>query len=289
MEQALARGMRLHFESRPSPPLPPRSGFVQPHGREGRAQERRAPLTVNVRRHIDSAMSNESAEILITKLGAARRLLRAAIRMHFHHEDELAVHTVAAAAYGILKDLKKQRGLNEAQFARESELLGMLVLAKKLASGQQLPTDVLSDTYFLSLIDRLVEHFRITPDTDISKIAPTVVLNSAETADFWRSNNRASNFLKHADQDSGAALSLKEVKNFELLMRAMFSYESVAPDDLGFEGLVLQVFFLAEHNSELDSSHPLFNAVAKLRPMSSDERVEFSAFQLDRPRPAAIE
>lgn len=62
--------------------------------------------------------------------------------MHFHLEDELAIHAVGSAAYGILKDLKKQRGLNEAQFALETEALGMLALAKKRASGQ-LPSDIL--------------------------------------------------------------------------------------------------------------------------------------------------
>ena len=233
-------------------------------------------------------MSSESAEIVVTKLGAARRLLRAAIRMHFHREDELAVHTVASAAYGILKDLKKQRGRNEAQFAVETEALGMLALAKKRAS-HKLPSDILSDAHFVGFLDQLVERLGITPDTDISKIAPSVVLDSASTATFWRANNRASNFLKHADQDSEAALSLKEVNNLQLLMRAMFSYESVAPGDLGFEGVVLQVYFLAEHHSDIESSHPFSNLVAKLRPMGTDERVEFSAFQLDRPRPQGIE
>lgn len=233
-------------------------------------------------------MSSESAEILITKLGAARRLLRAAIRMHFHREDELAVHTVASAAYGILKDLKKQRGLNEAQFAVETEVLGMLALAKKRAS-HKLPPDILSDTYFVGFLDQLVEDLGITPETDVSKIAPSVVLDSASTASFWRANNRASNFLKHADQDSEAALSLKEIKNFQLLIRAMFSYESVAPDDLGFEGVVLQVHFLAEHHSDSELSHPFSDLVAKLLPMSPDERVEFSAFQLDRLRPPGIQ
>ena len=233
-------------------------------------------------------MSSQSAEILVTKFAAARRLLRAAIRMHFHSEDELAVHTVAAAAYGILKDLKKQRGLNEAQFATETTALGILALAKKRASGQ-LPPDMHSDAYFLSFLDHLVERLGITPVTNISEIACSVVLDEASTAHFWRANNRASNFLKHADQDSEAALSLREVKNLELLMRAVLSYESVAPDDLGFVGVVLQIYSLAELDEELDSLHPLSRPVARLRAMSATERVAFSAFQLDRPPPDGMD
>jgi hypothetical protein len=235
-------------------------------------------------------MSPRSAEILVTKLGAVRRLLRAAIRMHFHREDELAVHAVASAAYGILKDLKKQRGLSEAQFALETEVLGMLELAKKRASNE-LPADILADTYFRGVLDELVELLGITPATDISKIAPSVFLDSASTSSFWRSNNRASNFLKHADQDSEAVLSLKEVNNFQLLMRSMLAYESLAPNDLGFEGVVLQVYLLADlaDQSPLEASHPFAGIVGKLRGMSPDERVKFAAFQLDRPRPPGID
>ena len=233
-------------------------------------------------------MPSNSAQVLITKFGAARRLLRAAIRMHFHREDELAVHSVASAAYGILKDLKKQRGQNEAQFAIEHEVLGMLMFAKERTS-HQLPTEVLSDVYFVSCLDQLVELFSITPETDISQIAPSVMLDAASTAAFWRTNHRASNFLKHADQDAEAALPLNELKNFQLLMQAMLSYESVAPNDLGFEGVVLQIFSLAEHDFKLDSLHPLAGAVARVRAMNPAERVEYSAFQLDRARPAGID
>lgn len=233
-------------------------------------------------------MSQESAEILVTKFGAARRLLRAAIRMYFDREDELAVHTVVSAAYGMLKDLKKRRSLDEAQFAIETEIFGMLALAKKHAS-HQLPPELQSDAYFMSFLDLLIDRFNITPDTDVSQLTPSVILDSAATAGFWRANNRASNFLKHADQDSEALLSLKDVNNFQLLLRAMASYESIAPDDLGFEGVVLQVYFLAEHESEIDSSHPLSGPVAKLRAMSTEERIDFSAFQLDRPRPTGID
>ena len=233
-------------------------------------------------------MSNKSAEILVTKLEAARRLLRSAIRLHFLREDELAVHTVAAAAYGILKDLKKQRGLNEAQFAMETEMLGWLALAKKRVADQ-LPASFLSDAYSLQFIDWLVKVCQITADTDISKLDFPLVMDSASTAGFWRTNNRASNFLKHADQDSEGALSLNDVNNFQLLMNAMFSYESIAPNDLGFEGVVIQLYFLAENDSKLDLSHPMYTAIAKLRKMGAEERFEYSAFQLNRPRPDSID
>jgi hypothetical protein len=55
-----------------------------------------------------------TAALHVTKLAAAKRQLQAAIRLFFLKEDELAVHIVASAAYGLLKGLKRDRGQNEA-------------------------------------------------------------------------------------------------------------------------------------------------------------------------------
>ena len=48
---------------------------------------------------------------LVTKLEAAERQLRVAIRLFFEHRDLIAVHTLAAAAQEILRQLGKARGL----------------------------------------------------------------------------------------------------------------------------------------------------------------------------------
>ena len=60
---------------------------------------------------IDS--SSSMAEIHVTKLAAAKRQLCVAVRIYFAGEDELAVHTVASAAYRLISDLKSQRGRGE--------------------------------------------------------------------------------------------------------------------------------------------------------------------------------
>ena len=57
---------------------------------------------------------NTSSSLHITKLAAAERQVKAAIRMFFAREDSLAVHTVAAAGYQLLADLKAKRGKSEA-------------------------------------------------------------------------------------------------------------------------------------------------------------------------------
>ena len=46
----------------------------------------------------------------VTKLDAARRHLDVAVRLFFESRDALAVHTVAAAAQGILRDIAKATG-----------------------------------------------------------------------------------------------------------------------------------------------------------------------------------
>ena len=47
----------------------------------------------------------------MTKIQAAQRQIDAAIWMLFRNDDPVAIHTVAMAAFRILRDLAKQRGL----------------------------------------------------------------------------------------------------------------------------------------------------------------------------------
>jgi len=49
--------------------------------------------------------------IKVTKLDAARRQLEASIDLFFHDRDILPIHTLAAAANGILSDLGKTNGI----------------------------------------------------------------------------------------------------------------------------------------------------------------------------------
>jgi hypothetical protein len=49
--------------------------------------------------------------IIITKLEAARRSLAVAVRLFFDRDDPVAVHTLAAAAQGVIGDLARARKL----------------------------------------------------------------------------------------------------------------------------------------------------------------------------------
>lgn len=48
--------------------------------------------------------------ITISKLDAAKRQLEIFIRLYFNSGDPVAMHTLAAAAFGIIRDLNQKRG-----------------------------------------------------------------------------------------------------------------------------------------------------------------------------------
>jgi hypothetical protein len=48
--------------------------------------------------------------IIITKLDAAKRQLETVIRLYFHYEDPVSIHTLVCAAYNIVHDIKRKRG-----------------------------------------------------------------------------------------------------------------------------------------------------------------------------------
>jgi hypothetical protein len=54
--------------------------------------------------------STTSQPLRLTKLEAARRQLEMAIRLYFEHGDEVSIHTLAAAAYAIVRDINDHRG-----------------------------------------------------------------------------------------------------------------------------------------------------------------------------------
>ena len=59
----------------------------------------------------EDLMQQEAPFESLTKLEAAERQLRVAIRLFFQRKDLVAVHTLAAAAQGILQDLGSHQGV----------------------------------------------------------------------------------------------------------------------------------------------------------------------------------
>jgi hypothetical protein len=50
-------------------------------------------------------------EFKVSKLDAAKRQLETAIRLYFSDGDPVSIHTLTAAAYNILRDVTKQKGV----------------------------------------------------------------------------------------------------------------------------------------------------------------------------------
>ena len=180
------------------------------------------------------------AEILITKLEAARRQLCAAIRMYFSAEDELAIHTVASAAYGIIRDLKAHRNRDE---VGDFFLTSIFYAVQEYRTGK-LPSYLANNAEFMKYISEIAKQLPITEST---KFEDVKVHASTDTRiEFWRKRNKVSNFLKHADRDTSAQISEGEIDNLFLLMQVQNSYCDVAQHSLGAEGLVLLIYFTVD-------------------------------------------
>ena len=74
--------------------------------------------------------------IQISKIAAAQRQLDAAIRMFFQTEDELAIHTVTAAAFQVFRDLTEERG---GHLTKEVFRSGILNIAQQYVAGTLSP------------------------------------------------------------------------------------------------------------------------------------------------------
>ena len=66
----------------------------------------------------------------------------------------------------------------------------------------------------------------ITATTEFDDVR--ILMSQDASAQYWREQNAAANFLKHADRDSENLLNLDKVKNLDLLHRASGAYLDVS-------------------------------------------------------------
>lgn len=191
-----------------------------PDRTSGTAAPRRRART-RVTAELPGQPTLQQATIIINKLEAARRQLDTAIRMTFANEDELAIHTVAAAAYRILRDLLEKRGRFDLD---ELVTAGLYETARRLAA-RELPQGEMErhPPALQRMLESIAEDMKvegrgITPE-DIG-----VSLDLDRRREDWKRLSVTANFLKHADRDAGTHLSLDTVDNDEILMRAIGAY-----------------------------------------------------------------
>ena len=176
------------------------------------------------------------AEIHITKLVAARRQLQAAIRMFFAGEDELAVHTVASAAYSLIKDIKRSRGRDEVADVYSA----MLFYNVRDYRRGTLPRNLADNAEYMKHVREWAEALpSITKNSKYEDLGVTIPREVVRR--FWKGRNKVFNFLKHADDDSDKHISQEEIKNYELLIQASASYQGLE-GTLGAEGEILLLY-----------------------------------------------
>ena len=208
------------------------------------------------------------ASLHVTKLAAAERQLKAAIRMFFAREDSLAVHTVAAAGYQLLADLKAKRGMNE---AADTHLTSIFYAVRSFRRGT-LPKHMTENPAVMAEITRLAELLPIGPDSKIKDVRVSVGVEVGKK--YWQARHKTSNFLKHADKDSDAHLAEQDVDNANLLMQAIGAYLDLLHRQLLPEGLVLWLFVCARDDDGSaipERLQPTFALLSKLGPEEQHE------------------
>ena len=165
-------------------------------------------------------MRARSGTVHINKIAGASRQLDTAIRMFFASEDELAIHTVASAAFRVLRDLTEKRGKN---FTAEVFRNGIYSMARRYAEGK-LPKEelkLIEDAGLMVAVQNILEDERAQgKQFDLSRI--NIRMNRTDERRAWPSN--AANFLKHADRDSEEHLAVDELKNEDVLIGACAAY-----------------------------------------------------------------
>jgi hypothetical protein len=200
----------------------------------------------------------QQAHVFLRKEAAAQRQLDAAIRMTFANEDQLAIHTVAAAAYGILRGLKQNQGRSE---LADRLGLGIFVVARDLALGKtdQMPPALAQSAVFAKLITDTVAAIQsgeVSHENDV--IGKLRLIN--ETG-HWNKFNKAANFLKHADRDPRDTLPLDEMNNETLLFSGITAYL-----DLMGKPTPEMVVYAAFQGCEIEDLSPELRAASKQAP-----------------------
>ncbi|SRR6266571_1027376 len=134
-----------------------------------------------------------SSEVHITKPAAAQRQIDAAIRIYFSGEDQLAVHTIVAAAHGILVNLDEKRG-----------------------------KPIMNDVYAEAL-EKVIDKLQLKKISN-AEIAQNVPSFKAFIQGMRR---KPGNFLKHADRDPHKSLDASTLGTEHLLLEACTLYKEL--------------------------------------------------------------
>ncbi|HQO15743.1 MAG TPA: hypothetical protein PLG02_02165 [Methylotenera sp.] len=189
--------------------------------------------------------------------------------MFFAGEDELAIHTVTSAAYGLLKDLKARRCRDE---AADNHLTSIFYAVRDYKRGT-LPANLMNDSNVMQLIEKVAAALPIQVSSKFEDVRASI--SPEMTREFWQKRNKVSNFLKHADRDSEASLAIGDVDNLMLLMQASSAYIDIMNDNLGAEGMVLCCYFSVTRGTKNQLPEQLQSICTALEELKHSERLDF--------------
>lgn len=218
---------------------------------------------------------SDSKNVYVTKLAAAERQLRAAIRLYFSDEDELAIHTIASAAYKLITDLKSKRGMEEASDKHRD----LVFFTLRSYHRNELPEAVKNDPKAMKWIRELAERTPQIAATSTPDVINSVSVSADEIRGFWQSRTHVANYLKHADRDHGAHLSMGDVDNLKLISETYSSYIDLAANSLIPEGLASSIY-LHVRSGDAHGFNGVYRGMADdLMEVSPDEaRAKLSAY-----------
>ena len=209
-------------------------------------------------------------KIYVTKLEAAGRLLREAIHLFFEQRDELAVHVIGSAAYGILMDLADHDGRNQAV---EVLFSGLFYVVRDY-HRRTLPSSFPSNPDLMNLIEELAQKYPAIKASHEFKDFE-IGMEPADTGRYWKEHNKVANFLKHAKKDPDDRLDMGSVNNLFLLNRVCTSYAG-SGKILEPEFDVLMIYTAVELGTSDILEEDLYRNISEfiVNKVSSEERLE---------------
>lgn len=212
-------------------------------------------------------MSGSNSDIYITKIAAADRQLRAAIRMFFYREDDLAIHTLGSAAYQIVNDLKQHRGRDE---VGDLYRRGIFYLVLDYQRGT-LPAAVAKNPETVKWVAEMAKKLQIDENSKIEDLEAEA--SRSLIREFWKKQNLASNYLKHANRDPETPLDLKEIDNVALLSQLATAYNELVPQAISNESLVLFSYVSALHGMDQSLPEDVAWVAEQLQGLNDDDRL----------------
>lgn len=187
-------------------------------------------------------MSDQGAGIQVSKLDAARRQLDAALLLYFNEADPIGIHSLTAAAHGVLRDLSSKAGTHMPIEGSLLQELGpdftkevMLAMRRSQNFFKHADRDAESELEFwpqstdLLLLDCAAKYFEMTGGQTILQKA-YVNWCSVHYPQFWRGTKMAG-LVRKASKDFGAMGRVEFLREFMTTAASLSS-----PGPMGGEG-----------------------------------------------------